>query len=99
MEQKIWYPSLKKNGDAGIKKLIKHLIGEEKLSAKAIKKFKSVKTQDEWEERFDKLRMDVEQHASEEEEKLFPKVKKTVNVDILNSIGPKLQKFKNQFTD
>src|SRR5437899_742586 len=41
MEQKIWYPYLKKH--THLKNKIKHLLKEEKTAAKAIKEFKKIK--------------------------------------------------------
>lgn len=93
MEQKIWYPRLKK--DKGLAEIIKHLLVEEKDAAKTIKKFKSIKTQEKWEEKFSEFKKDVEHHAAEEEKKLFPKVKKFLNEMELEKIGKEMRAFKN----
>ena len=68
MEQKIWYPHFKKSKK--IKSEVKHLLSEEKHAEKEIKKFKIIKTEEEWNEKFSKFKKAVEQHADEEEHEL-----------------------------
>jgi hemerythrin superfamily protein len=92
MEQKVWYPFLKKN--MSLSKRIKHLTSEEKSAAKEIKQVKKKKTAEKWYDEFIKLKKDVLHHAKEEETKLFPKVRKTLNNDELKKIGKRMQTFK-----
>lgn len=92
MEQKIWYPFLKKN--TKLATVINHLVSEEKSAAKAIGKIRKIKPEDKWEDKFKDLRKDVLHHASEEEKKLFPKVKKVLDDAELKFIGKKAQAFK-----
>ena len=94
MEQTIWYPYLKKT--TPLITPIKHLITEEKSAAKAITKIKKIKPQEEWQEKFVQFRKDVLHHASEEETKLFPKVKKSLDEQDLKDIGKKMQLFKKK---
>lgn len=95
MEQEIWYPNLKKNEK--LRDIIKHLISEEKTAAKTIKEFGKIKIQKEWEEKFLKFKKDVEHHANEEEDKLFPKVEKLLDAAELKRIGKELYEFKLEF--
>jgi hemerythrin superfamily protein len=92
MEQKKWYPTLKKNNN--LKETIKHLLSEEKKAAKAIKSFKKIRSQEEWNNKFLEFKNDVEHHASEEEKKLFPKVKKYFDEVELKKLGKEMHQFK-----
>jgi iron-sulfur cluster repair protein YtfE (RIC family) len=86
MEEEIWYPQLRKHQN--LKELIKHLISEEKHAEKAMLKFDAIKTQDEWETKFEKFKQDVEHHAAEEENDLFPLVERIVPDMQLQEIYP-----------
>ncbi|MBA3661977.1 MAG: hemerythrin domain-containing protein [Gammaproteobacteria bacterium] len=97
MEQEVWYPKLKTNEK--LRDVIKHLVFEEKTAAKAIKEIKKIKIQEAWEEKFLKLKKDVEHHATEEETKLFPKVERLLNEAELNRIGKELREFKLEFEE
>ncbi|CAN5299119.1 CBU_1677 family Dot/Icm type IV secretion system effector [soil metagenome] len=97
MEQKIWYPHLKNNEI--LADVIKHLISEEKSAAEAIKEFKTIKTEEEWIKKFVKLRNDVEHHAAEEEQKLFPKVEKMLDETKLEKIGKEMREFKSEYKE
>jgi hemerythrin superfamily protein len=92
MEQKAWYPVLRKHPE--LRDIIKHLLSEEKSAAKAIKNFKKVNFEFMWKLRFYKFKHDVEHHAKEEEQELFPKVRKVLNKSELNSLGIKMRKLK-----
>lgn len=92
MEEKIWYPAIRKNAE--IIKVIKHLISEEKSAAKAIKQFKKTDFEFMWKLRFYKFKHDVDHHAKEEEQELFPKVRKVLDKKELNTLGIKMRKFK-----
>lgn len=95
MEQKIWYPNFKKSKK--IKSEVKHLLTEEKHAEKEIKKFKLIKTEEEWDQHFSKFKKAVEHHAYEEEHKLFPNVKEILNNEELDSIGLKMRQFKSKY--
>ena len=92
MEQKVWYPALRKNKD--LRDTIKHLLAEEKSAAKAIKEFKNTGLDLMWKLRFYKFKHDVAHHAKEEEQALFPKVRKLLNKSELSKLGSKMRKFK-----
>jgi hemerythrin superfamily protein len=92
MEQKIWYPVLRK--DPELRHIIKHLLSEEKSAAQTIKKFKKVQFEFMWKLRFYKFKHDVSHHAKEEEQELFPKVRKVLSKAQLNALGTAMRKFK-----
>lgn len=94
MEQKAWYPILRT--DKELKKIIKHLMAEEKSAAQAIKQFKKMGYGLMWKLRFYKFSHDVDHHAAEEEQELFPKVREKFSKKQLAILGTKMQKFKSQ---
>lgn len=94
MEQKKWYPSLKK--EINDNKLIKHLVSEEKSAAKAIKRLKKVKSETTWINQCNELNQDVEHHASQEENELFPIVLENLEKQKLIKLGETLNQFKKQ---
>lgn len=95
MEQKVWYPFLKKN--TKLKTVISHLITEEKSAAKAIAQIKKIKSEEKFEEKLMKLKAAVSRHANEEETQLLPKVQKVIEDTELRKIGKKMQEFKKEF--
>ncbi|HEX2549213.1 MAG TPA: hemerythrin domain-containing protein [Gammaproteobacteria bacterium] len=95
MEEKVWYPYLKKN--LKLKKTINHLISEENVAEKEIKKIKKVKEDAEWNKKFLKFKKAVLHHAAEEEKKLFPKVKNALETKELTELGKKMQIFKKKW--
>jgi hemerythrin superfamily protein len=92
MEQKIWYPALRKYPE--LHDIIRHLLSEEKDASQAIKKLQNVSFEFMWELRFYKFKHDVNHHAKEEEQGLFPKVKKLLSLDQLKVLGVKMKKFR-----
>ena len=97
MEQKVWYPFLKKNTE--LKTTIYHLISEEKSAAKTIAKIKKIKSEEILEEKIMELKKAVAHHAKEEETKLLPKVKKIIEETELKKIGKKMSEFKKEFDE
>lgn len=91
MEQSVWYPELEKKDE--LKSIIADLKKEEDAAGKAIKDIDDTKDDKEWVSKVKNLQKAVEHHASDEESKLFPKVKKAFNKDELVKIGEKLQKY------
>jgi len=94
MEQKIWYPVLKKNKD--LRDIISHLLSEEKSAAKVIKSFKKVEFGLIWRLKFMKFKLDVDHHANEEETELFPKVRKFLTKTELNKLSIKMKRYMNK---
>ena len=97
MEETVWYPRFKNDEKLDVR--VKHLISEEKIAEKAIKKFDNIKTQQEWEKMFVKFKRDVEHHADEEEKKLFPNVRKILDENKLEEIGKQMREFKEKYKD
>lgn len=97
MEHTLWYPHFKKNKN--MKSEIRHLISEEKKSTKGIKIFKKIKTEAEWEEKFYQFKDQIEHHASEEENNLFPHVQKIIDKTTLEKIGKKMKIFRDKYRD
>lgn len=96
MEHKVWYPHFK--NDTRLNDTVKHLLSEEKTAEKILQKFGDIKSDQEWESQFTKLKSDVEHHADEEEQKLFPEVKQILNQDDLEKIGIEMYHFKQNYT-
>jgi len=94
MEEKIWYPALKKNSKLRV--TIKLLIAEEKKAAQVIKKMKATKDNEIWNETLSKLKKAVSNHAKDEETKLFPKVEKLIEEEDLIALGKKLKAFRSK---
>lgn len=97
MEEKVWYPNFQ--NDESLKEIIDHLISEEKAAAKAIQEIDDIVDFKEWKNKFSIIKKDVEHHAAEEENKLFPKVKKIMNETELERIGKEMQDFKEEFKE
>lgn len=95
MEHVVWYPHFK--NDQRLNPTVKHLLSEEKTAENIIKQFDHIHAQQEWERKFYKFKNDVEQHAKEEEQKLFPEVKKILSEDDLEKIGLEMFHFKKDY--
>lgn len=92
MEQELWYPRFKNS----LPDTVKHLVGEEKGAEKLIKKLDDLKKEDAWENNFSKFREEVEHHAEEEENELFPEVEKLLSRTELEEIGLEMYNFKSE---
>lgn len=95
MEETVWYPFLKQ--DKALAEIIPHLVSEEKKAEKAIEKLAKISEEPEWEETFLKLKADVEHHAREEEDKLFPQVEDLLGEEELEEIGKDMLTFHKEF--
>jgi hemerythrin superfamily protein len=95
MEQTVWYPHFQ-NSDK-LDDTVKHLIKEEKEAHQEIQDISHTFSDDEWESKFKKFKDDVEHHASEEEDKLFPQVKKILSDEELEKIGKEMMAFEHQY--
>lgn len=92
MEQAEWYPCFEKKEK--LKTIIQHLRSEEKEAENLIKELLKISVEEEWNAKFLLLKTDVEHHASEEEKKLFPEVKKIMDDEELEAIGERMAEFK-----
>jgi len=97
MEHKVWYPHFK--DDKRLNETVRHLLSEEKSAEKALEQFDHIHQQQEWERKFSKLKKDVEHHATEEEQQLFPEVKKLLSDQELEEIGLEMFHFKEDYQD
>ncbi|TAL65292.1 MAG: hemerythrin domain-containing protein [Legionella sp.] len=95
MEQTVWYPYLRAEANKRLNDRVKHLISEEYSAKKLMDHLSKIKNSDNWEQELLKLQKDVEHHASEEEEELFPQVQKIFEDSELEMIGKKMRAFKN----
>jgi iron-sulfur cluster repair protein YtfE (RIC family) len=97
MEQTIWYPCFENEDE--LKLIVEHLLSEEKEAENTMKELDKITDQDEWEKEFLKFKNAVDHHASEEEQKLFPKVGRFLSEDELDSLGKEMIEFKQQAYD
>lgn len=97
MEQTIWYPQLK--GNKKWQEQIKHLKAEEHSAKKFMDKLQKLNDSDDWKVGVTQLQKDVEHHAKEEEEKLFPHVNKLIEADELERIGKEMKQFKENYNN
>jgi len=95
MEHKVWYPHFKND----VPDTVKHLLKEEKSAEKEIKKIEELKTEAAWNEHLIKFKKDVEYHAQEEENKLFPEVKKILSEKQLLEIGASMHAYKKEYLE
>lgn len=95
MEHEVWYPHFKND----LPDTVKHLLKEEKMAEKEIKKIEELKTETAWQEHLIKFKQDVEHHAREEEKKLFPEVKKILSEKQLMEIGASMLAYKNEYSE
>jgi hemerythrin superfamily protein len=95
MEQKVWYPNLKAHKKWQEK--IKHLKSEEHSAKKFIEKLKTNLNSDNWQQDVSHLQEEVEHHANEEETKLFPLVRETLDEEELQHLGEEMKEFKENY--
>jgi hemerythrin superfamily protein len=95
MEHEIWYPHFKNE----MPNKVQHLLKEEKSAEKEIKKIEELKTEAAWKEHFVKFKQAVEHHAQEEEQKLFPEVKKILSEKQLLEIGASMNIYKKEYSE
>lgn len=95
MEHTVWYPHFK--NDHRLNEKVRHLLKEENHAEKAINNLSEIKTEAAWQEHFLQFKKDVEHHAKEEENQLFPEVKKLLSNADLEKIGAEMYEFKKQY--
>lgn len=94
MEKKVWYPELEKNKN--LASIVSHLLSEEKEAAKELNKLSKKKPSREWAKEVKSLINNIQKHASEEEDTLFPSVKEVFDKTKLEEIGKKLKQFQRE---
>lgn len=94
MEQKAWYPALEKQ--EALKTIIADLKKEEENAAKALKEIDGIRDDKEWTAKVKGFMQAVEQHAKDEETKLFPKVKEMLDKPQLNALGQQLRDYRTK---
>ncbi len=97
MEEQVWYPLFYQYKE--VNDLVKHLIEEETKASMTIKEFTEIKDKDAWEDKFKDFKSDVEHHAKDEENKLFPKVKKILDQEELDRIGKVMYDYKQKYNN
>lgn len=94
MEETAFYPELKKNKN--LSGIIDDLIKQEQQAAKALKDIDSITDKTQWVAKVKEIAKAVDHHATEEETKLFPKVRKEVDQRTLNDIGAKMKDWRTK---
>ncbi len=94
MEQKTWYPELEKHNN--LKDILSKLKKEEEDAGNELKNIADITDDKQWASKVKNLMKDVKQHASDEESKLFPKVKKELSKSSFEEIGEKMQDYRKQ---
>jgi hemerythrin superfamily protein len=92
MEQEVWYPHFRDSDQ--LDDTVKHLIKEEEEAEEEIEDLDGDLSKEEWNKKFSQFKTDVQHHAKEEEEKLFPQVRRILDDAQLEQIGQQMQEFK-----
>lgn len=91
IEHKLWYPHFKNIKPLNV--IVNHLLLEETRTEHEIQHFENIHYEDTWEKKFATLKKDIEHHADEEENKLFPEVSKLLSNNDLEKIGKEMQQW------
>src|SRR3984893_6089330 len=95
MEEKIFYPATKEAEPT--RDLVLESIEEHKQIKMVLADLEQTdKTTDEWGAALKVLKEDVMHHVGEEEDELFPKVKKILSKEHLEDLGSRMEKLKLQ---
>jgi hemerythrin-like domain-containing protein len=94
MERTVWYPHFKNK----LPGTVQHLVSEEKHAERAIKQLDELESKEAWRHHFLKFKENVEHHAEEEEDELFPEIKKLLSEQELDEIGEKMYDFKKNYS-
>lgn len=93
MEHTVWYPQFKNK----VPDTVKHLLKEEHHAEREIKKINELKTEEAWLNHIIQFSKDVNHHANEEEDNLFPEVKNILTEQELEQIGKQMHHFKKEY--
>ena len=93
MEEKIFYPEMKKH--KGTKELVEEALeehGEVKQMLQEIGRLSA--EDDQWSEMINELKMSVQHHVQEEEQRMFPAARKALDQSRIDELGRQLQEMK-----
>ncbi|GAC1583765.1 MAG: hemerythrin domain-containing protein [Polyangiales bacterium] len=95
IEEKIFYPSIR-SASAEIESVVLESFEEHAIGKRLLSELKTMSAED---ERFDAkvtvLKEMVEHHVEEEEDELFPKVRRAMDAKALEALGQKLEQAKH----
>lgn len=96
VEEEIFYPALEAEGNESMKTFVSKSLAEHKTVNNLISELKDGSiNENEYEEKFQMMKENVESHAKEEEEALFPDVEKLMG-EKLNGLGIEIKERKQE---
>lgn len=98
IEEAIFYPKMKEDGDKELSDLILEGIEEHRQMKMFLRQLDAlVADSEQFEPKLKVLMEDTEHHVKEEEDKMFPLVKEQFESDVLNQLGDKMVREKDNF--
>lgn len=98
IEETIFYPKLKEDGDKELADIVLEGIEEHRQMKMFLKQIAALSDDSEqFEPKLKVLMEDTDHHVKEEEDKMFPLVKEQFESDVLNRLGDKMVKEKENF--
>lgn len=98
IEETIFYPKLKEDGDKELVDIVLEGIEEHRQMKMFLKQIAALSDDSEqFEPKLKVLMEDTDHHVKEEEDKMFPLVKKQFESDVLNRLGDKMAAEKKNF--
>lgn len=98
IEEQVFYPALAKYKQ--FSSLLKDAYKEHAEVKRQLGEIASLDSaSSDWQEKVMKLKGDIEHHVKDEEEKLFPKVRETVDAKVLTELGKELKEAKTSNLD
>lgn len=98
VEEQVFYPALAKYKE--FSSLLKDAYKEHAEAKRALGEIASMDSAaPEWQKKVMTLKGDIEHHVKDEEEKLFPKVRETVDAKVLTELGKELKEAKTSNLD
>jgi iron-sulfur cluster repair protein YtfE (RIC family) len=98
IEETVFYPMLKEEGDEELKKIVLEGIEEHHQAKMFLRELSSlVEDSEKFDPKLKVLMEDVEHHVQEEEGKMFPMVMEQFDTERLETLGTELEKEKGNF--
>lgn len=98
IEETIFYPKLKEEGDKELVDIVLEGIEEHRQMKMFLKQLADLSDDSEqFEPKLKVLMEDTDHHVKEEEDEMFPMVKKQFESDVLNRLGDKMKTEKENF--